>query len=116
MSDKSEFATSIRGDRKKGFSPRALAAVMAAGIGVQEMLRSGLTVGNAAGTAVGSLAAFVVADVTNASKTEALLIGGIAGSFGVVVGNKIDTKTGEESSLTSLGLYPNQTNKYIDGL
>lgn len=83
------------------------------------MLRSGLTTGNAAGATVGSLAAFVVADVTSASKTEALLIGGIAGSFGVVVGNKIDTKTEEESSLTSLellGLYPSQTNKYIDGL
>lgn len=116
MNDKSKVATSIRGERKQGFSPRALAAVTAAGIGVQEMLRSGLTVGNAAGTAVGSLAACVVADVTNASKTEAVMIGGIAGSFGIAVGNKIDTKTGEESSLTSLGLYPNQTNKYIDGL
>ncbi|WP_242169255.1 MULTISPECIES: hypothetical protein [unclassified Pseudomonas] len=116
MNDKSKAATSIRGDRKKGFSPRALAAVTAASIGVQEMLRSGLTVGNAAGATVGSLAAFVVADVTNASKTEAVMIGGIAGSFGIAVGNKIDTKTGEESSLTILELYPNLTNKYIEGL
>lgn len=86
------------GSRRSGFGPAFTAVTAAVGVGVDEMLSSGFTTGNAIGTAAGALGALVVTKVTDASVGEAAMIGALAGGIGVAVGRKIDVEYFTEQS------------------
>lgn len=86
-----ERMTSLTGHRDNGASPVFIAVATAVGVGVQEMMSSGLTAGSAIGTAAGALGAYLITDSINATVPEATVIGGLAGSIGVAAGRKLDT-------------------------
>lgn len=82
-------------------SPAFIAVATALGTGISGMLSNGPTTGGAIGTAVGGLAAYVAVEVTSASVTEASIIGGLAGTTGLLIAAKVDAPSGVATGYAS---------------
>lgn len=80
------------GSRDTGVSPAFMAVATAVGVGLEAMNSNGLSVGGAVGTAAGALGAYVVANAVGASTGEAVVIGGLSGTLGVIAGTEIDSR------------------------
>lgn len=80
----------IMGKRNDGVSPTFIAVTSAIGTGVGGMLSNGLTTGGVVGTTVGALGAYAATKMIDATVAEATVIGGLSGTIGLIVADKID--------------------------